>query len=101
MGIQEVGDGEMSPGPGQETGAHTQKPPQHGRATVRAVPTRPAEHIYPIVSFCPRLVACGILVPQPGFEPTEVEGRLGLPATGPPGKSPHLSFVNISFRLFS
>lgn len=51
MRIQEVGDGEMSPGPGQETEAHTQRPPQPGGATVRAVPTWPAEHIYPIVFF--------------------------------------------------
>ena len=43
--------------------------------------------------FWPRLVACGILDPQPGIEPTPpVKGRLGLPATGPPGKLSHLSF---------
>ena len=39
---------------------------------------------------CP--AACGILVPRPGTEPTfpALEGRFFT--TGPPGKSPYLSF---------
>ena len=36
------------------------------------------------------VVACGILIPQPGIEPTSptLEGR--FPAAGPPGKCPGL-----------
>ena len=60
--IQEVGDGEMSPGPGQETGERTQRPPQPNTA-LRA---QLLNHFF---FFWPHLVACEILVPQPGIEP--------------------------------
>ena len=39
---------------------------------------------------CP--TACGILVPQPGIEPSSPELEGGFLTTGPPGKSPYLSF---------
>ena len=36
-------------------------------------------------------VACGILVPQPGIEPTPPALEGGVLTTGPPGKSPEFS----------
>ena len=51
--------------------------------------TRASEHVGPVVVVCGLScpVACGILVPQPGIEPTSpaLEGR--FLTTGPPGKS--------------
>ena len=36
--------------------------------------------------------ACGILVPQPGTEPSSPALEGGFLTTGPPGKSPYLSY---------
>ena len=46
---------------------------------------------------CP--VACGILVPQPGIEPTSptLEGRFLI--TGPPGKFPKLLILILILRM--
>ena len=43
--------------------------------------------------------ACGILVPQPGTEPTFPAPQDGFPTTGPPGKSPPTEFNCIPFLL--
>ena len=47
---------------------------------------------------CVGLVACGILVPQPGIEPTSpaLEGRFST--IGPPGKSVNKTFLSSLFR---
>ena len=36
---------------------------------------------------------CGVLVPQPGIEPTSPALQGGLLATGPPGESPEIIFL--------
>ena len=59
----------------------------HGVQSTRALSLRHASSVAVVRGLsCP--AACGILVPQPGIEPTSpaLEGRFFT--TGPPGKSP-------------
>ena len=49
-----------------------------------------AAHV--LSSYCMGLVACGILVPQPGIKPTSPVLEGGFLTTGPPGKSPEYLF---------
>ena len=44
------------------------------------------------------LAACGILVPQPGIEPTSPALEGGFLTTGPPAKSPEYCFLTFTFR---